>query len=350
MQYLIFIRVAGGLLGIFFSLWSFSRYRRHFIKRFEFLLLFFLGIGLLVVSIYPDSVNILAGMMSLDNRQYGRLFTVLVLSNMLLWLLIIHERNKEVVKSIQFDLLIRRLAMQRFFESDSQKTLKNITVIIPALNEAENLDHLLPKMPDSIMGQQVGVLVVDDGSDDSTPDIVKKHGFSVISNPINRGGGAALRLGYDVAMTAGVEYIVTMDADGQHVPEEIESLVAPLLKSDVDIVIGSRILGKHEKENLFRWIGIHVFNFIINLLAGTHITDCSCGFRSFRMDSLKRVLLLQDQFHTAELIIDAAKKGLKIGEAPVTHVQRYSGASKKGKDLSYGFNFSKTILKSWLRK
>jgi hypothetical protein len=68
------------------------------------------------------------------------------------------------------------------------------------------------------------------------------------------------------------------------------------------------------------------------------------------MEALKKVLLIQDQFHTAELIIDAARKELRIGEAPITHVRRYSGASKKGKDLSYGFNFSKTILKSWLRK
>lgn len=350
MEYLIVIRVISGLLGIAFMLWSFTQFRKHIIKRYEFFLLLFLGIGILVVSVFPDSINTVAGMMALDNRQYGRLITLLILSNLLIWILVIDQRGKDAVKSIQFDRLVRRIAIERFFERDTFKTVREISVIIPALNEAENLEHLLPRMPASIKGHPLGVLIVDDGSSDNTTEIAAKYGYSAVSNPINRGGGASLRLGYDIAIASGAKFIVTMDADGQHLPEEIDRLITPLLNSDLDIVIGSRVLGTHGKENLFRWVGIHVFNFMINLLAGTKITDCSCGFRAFRMDSLKRVLLVQDQFHTAELIIDAARKKLKIGEAPVTHVLRHSGESKKGKDLSYGFNFSKTILKAWLRK
>jgi hypothetical protein len=349
-KYVIVIRIIGGLLGIFFALWSFAQFRKHFIKRREFFFLSFLGIGLIVVAIYPDSINVVAGIMALDNRQYGRIIALLFLSNILTWLFIIRSRSNDTVRSIQFDLLVRRLTVDRFFERDTFKTLREITVIIPALNEAQNLDHLLPKMPGSIMGHSVGVLVVDDGSVDNTVDVVAKHACSVVSNPINRGGGAALRLGYDIAMASGVKYIVTMDADGQHLPNEIEGLVRPLLKSDMDIVIGSRVLGRRQKDNVFRWVGIHIFNFVINLLAGARITDCSSGFRAFRMDSLQKILLLQDQFHTAELIIEAGKKGLRIDEAPISVLRRHSGKSKKGKDLSYGINFSKTILKAWLRK
>lgn len=350
MQYLIVIRVISSLLGLFFVYGAFVQFRKRLIKRYEFLFLFFLGIGLLLVSIYPNSINIVAGMMSLDNRQYGRLIALIILSNMLLWVLVISQRSKDGVKSIKFDLLVRNIALERFFKNDVYETLQEITVIIPALNEAGNLDYLLPRVPDTVAGRAVGVLVIDDGSTDDTIDIVHKHRYSVVSNPINRGGGAALRLGYDIAASAGVKYIVTMDADGQHLPEEIERLVAPILNGDLDIVIGSRVLGQREKDNIFRWVGIHVFNVVINMFAGTQITDCSNGFRAFRMDSLKKVLLLQDQFHTAELIIDAARKGLRIGEAPVTVLRRHSGESKKGKNISYGINFSKTILKAWLRK
>lgn len=350
MEYLIVIRIIGGALGTFFTVRSFAQFRHHIIKRSEFLFLLTIGISIFTVSVYPDSINIVAGMMALDNRQYGRLITLLIISNMLLWLLIIGFRSRDIVKSIQFDLLVRKIAVERFLEKNVVNTIKEITVIIPALNESVNLDYILPRMPESIMGFPVGVLVVDDGSTDDTLKIVEKHGCSVVSNIINRGGGAALRLGYDIVMRAGARYIVTMDADGQHLPEEIEILVAELLKKDLDIVIGSRVLGKREKDNLFRWIGVNFFNVIINLLAGTRITDCSSGFRVFRMESLKNILLIQDQFHTAELIIDAAKKGLKIGEAPITMLRRHSGESKKGKDISYGINFSKTILKSWLRK
>lgn len=350
MEHVILIRVIGGLLGIVFALWSFTQFRKHFIRRHEFFFLSVLGIGLIIVAIYPDSINIVAGMMAMDNRQYGRLIALLFLSNILLWFFVINQRNKNAVKSIQFDLLVRRFATERFFEKDVLRSINETTVIIPALNEAENLDHLLPRMPKSIMGQPLGVLVVDDGSIDNSIAIVNKYGYSVVSSPFNRGGGAALRLGYDIAMTAGVKFIVTMDADGQHLPEEIERLVAPILRGDLDIVIGSRILGQHERVNTIRFIGVHIFNFVINLITGIRITDCSSGFRAFRIDSLKEILLLQDQFHTAELIIDAARKGFRIGEVPATLLRRYAGGTKKGKDFSYGLNFTKTILKSWFRK
>jgi hypothetical protein len=350
MQYLVAIRVISGILGIFMAYKSFDQFRKRLIKRYEFIFFSVLGIGLLLVSVFPDSINVIAGMMALDNRQYGRLISIIIISNILLWLLVLRQRTKDNIRSIQFDVLIRRLAFERFFEADEQKTIKEITVIIPALNEAENLDNLLPRMPGSVLGHEIGVLVIDDGSSDETADIVKKHGYSVVSNPINRGGGAALRLGYDIADAAGAKYIVTMDADGQHRPEEIELLVAPILSGGHDIVIGSRVKGEKEKDSIVRWIGINVFNAFINFLAGTRITDCSNGFRAFRMSSLKQILLVQDQFHTAELIIDAAKKGLRIEEAPITVLRRYSGESKKGKNLSYGVNFTKTILKSWLRK
>ncbi len=350
---LLLLRIIGGLLGIVFIIWAFARFRLHIFRRHEFLLMSLFGLVLLVVSVNPDSINIIASMLSMKNTQFGRLITLLILSNLLLWFFVFGLRNRDFKNSTQFDLLIRRLARDRFLEEyridKDADTIKEITVIIPALDEAENMAQLLPGMPKEIRGHALGVLVVDDGSIDDTSLIVKKLGFQVVANPINRGGGAALRLGYDIALSGGAKIIVTMDGDGQHMPEEIQHLVDPILKNETDIVIGSRILGKREKDSSFRWVGIHVFNFIINMLAGTHITDCSNGFRAFRVDALEQVFLIQDQFHTAELIIDAARKGLRIGEAPITVKRRFRGQSKKGKNLSYGFSFAKTVLKTWWR-
>ena len=102
-----------------------------------------------------------------------------------------------------------------------------------------------------------------------------------------------------------------MDADGQHLPSEIESLVRPVAEGRVDFAIGSRILGRHERDNRARWLGIHVFNALIRLLTPVRVTDCSNGFRALRASELARLLLRQDQFHTAELLIDAAKKGIR---------------------------------------
>ena len=349
MEHLVILRIIGGVFSIAIVLWAFSRFRKHRIRRTEFLLMTFFGMGLLTVSIYPDSINILAGMLSMDNKHFGRLITLLILSNMLLWLLVFGLRNKDSNDSMQFDLLVRKLARDHFLREEGLTRIKEIMVILPALNEAENLDHILPGMPATVMGRPLGVLVIDDGSNDETIAIVRKHGFAVVSNPINRGGGAALRLGYDIAKAGGAKVIVTMDADGQHLPEEIERLVEPIFNNESDFVIGSRILGHYEKDSTIRWLGIHIFSFIINILAGTRITDCSSGFRAFRSDILQKAFLLQDQFHTAELIIDAARKGVRIIEIPITIKRRLSGKSKKGKNLNYGWAFFRTVLKTWWR-
>lgn len=94
---------------------------------------------------------------------------------------------------------------------------------------------------------------------------------------------------------------------------------------------------------------MHFFNLIINILLKTKITDCSSGFRAFKIDLLNSVILKEDQFHTSELIIDAVKKGIRIAEVPITISKRSRGRSKKGRDWSYGVNFAKTILKAWWR-
>ena len=347
---LVVLRLMGGLIGLIIFLWAFNKYRTHHIRRREFIMASLIGIALLVVAIVPGSINVVAGMLSMKDKQFGRLITLLILSNVLLWIIVFNLREKDHKKLIQFDNLFRYLAQKQFDAEEGYSKIKEINVIIPALDEAENLKNLLPKMPEEIDGHPLGVLVIDDGSRDDTIAVVRKHNYPAASYPLNRGGGAALRLGYDIAITGSARIIVTMDGDGQHLPEEIERLVKPVLKNEADIVIGSRLLGQRERDSIIRWIGILVFNYIINIFAGTRITDCTNGFRAFRVEALKKILLYQDQFHTAELIIDAARKGIRITEVPVSVLRRNYGKSKKGNNWTYGYSFYKTILKTWLRK
>jgi hypothetical protein len=82
---------------------------------------------------------------------------------------------------------------------------------------------------------------------------------------------------------------------------------------------------------------------------GKRITDPSSGFRAFKMDKIKGIDLYEDQYHTSELIIDAIKKGLRVKEVPITILKRKFGKSKKGKDLVYGLNFARIIIKTWWR-
>jgi len=271
-------------------------------------------------------------------------------SNIGLWFLLINHRTKFDEQKHQFDLLIRNFGHEEVKHVLEQEIKdKQIIVILPAYNEGESLGGLLHNMPDEIDGKKVGVLVVDDGSEDDTYSVAKETGALVVRNRINRGQGAASRLGYDVLVKHNIPFGVTMDSDGQHQYEDIAKLMSPIFEDKYDLVIGSRILGRKEESAFLRSFGVVFFTKIINALTGMKLTDCSSGFKAFNISKMKKLELREDQFQSAEVIIEAAKRGLRVGEVPITITKRKHGQSKKGKDWSYGLNFAKTILKAWWR-
>lgn len=344
------LRIIGLFIGITGLFLTFAFYRGPRWNRSTFLFLSFFNICLALVAINPNVVNFARDLLALQKYQYGRIIALLILSIIFLMLFSFFTQSKLEKMRLQFDKLVRKLGQQNLYDDRQvREKIKPIMILLPALNEERNLIDLLPRMPRTIQGLEVGVLVVDDGSEDRTKDIVTGRGYLAVSNMINRGGGAALRLGYDILQKERVEICVTMDADGQHLPEEIESLVLPILNDQYDVVIGSRVIGNREKDNLFRLIGVHLFSRIISLLLGRKITDPSSGFRAFRLKAIAMIQLYEDQYHTSELIIDAVKKNLRLGEIPVTIKRRASGKSRKGKDWIYGFQFARTIIKTWWR-
>ncbi len=280
----------------------------------------------------------------------GRILAILIGSSIILWFLTLYFKTRLDEFKFQFDLLIRSLGHDEIKGILKNKIAdKDIMIIIPAFNEEENLQVLLHKIPKTIKGKNVGVLVVDDGSADNTVDIVKKSGFLVAQNKINRGQGAASRLGYDVLLRSNIKVGVTMDADNQHRPEEIETLVTPILNNQYDLIIGSRVLGEAEKSSALRNTGIQFFTKTINFITGQNLTDCSSGFKAFNVEKMSTLNLREDQFQSTEVLLEATKKGLRIGEVPITMVTRKHGTSKKGQDWKYGLFFAKTLLKSWWR-
>ena len=289
-------------------------------------------------------------MLSLEKYQYGRLIALLVVSNLFLLIFSFYSKARQETIRIQLDKLVRSLSANHGAERRAIRgKIKPIMVVIPAYNESENLKDLLPKIPSRIKDLDVGVLVIDDGSDDETAEVARKQGHVAVSNLINRGGGAALRLGYDILKEFGGRFCVTMDADGQHRPEEIERLILPILNNQYEFVIGSRIIGKREKDNLLRIIGVRFFGALISFLLGVKITDPSSGFRAFNLQALESIKLYEDQYHTCELVIEAVKKGVRLSEVPITILRRKHGKSKKGKDWIYGFHFAKIIMLTWWR-
>lgn len=341
------LRIAGLIIGIAGLIATFIFYRGPKWKRLNFIFFSLFNLGLITVTINPSIVNFLRDLLSLQEYQYGRILALLIISNIILVFFSIYSVSKVENFRLQFDKLVRKLGSDQL-ESAADK-IQAIMVLIPAYNEAENLKYLLPKIPKNINGLNVDVLVVDDGSDDGTVETVRAHGCLIVSNIINRGGGAALRLGYDILRASGADVCITMDADGQHQPEEIEKLILPIINDEYDVVIGSRILGSREKDNPIRAAGVYLFGAVISSLLGKGITDPSSGFRAFKMDKIKNIDLREDQYHTSELIIEAVKKGLRVTEVPISILKRKYGKSKKGRDLKYGFHFAKTIIKAWWR-
>jgi glycosyltransferase involved in cell wall biosynthesis len=269
----------------------------------------------------------------------------------ILFLLVLRLQSDVDTNERSIRLLVESIG-QTAFDWDGAAEVPDshrIVVISPAFNEAENVGAVIHAMPSEVDGHVVVPIVIDDASDDGTADVARQAGALVASLPIRRGGGLALRVGYDVALKLGADVIVTMDADGQHQPEELPILVKPILDGEADHVNGSRMLGDFERESLIRHLGVHFFSRVVTILTGQRVTDISSGYRATRADTLRKLILEQDQFWTSEVTIEALRQHARVVEVPVTFLTRRGGESKKPKSLRYAWNFSKAIVKTWLR-
>ncbi|HET8605348.1 MAG TPA: glycosyltransferase family 2 protein [Marmoricola sp.] len=226
-----------------------------------------------------------------------------------------------------------------------------ILVVIAALDEEDSLGEVLDHIAPSVAGIPVDVLVVDDGSEDATAEVAARYpDVRVVSFARNLGHGVALRMGYRLAAEHGARYVVTLDADMQWDPREMDTVLEPLLAGEADFVIGSRVLGKAETDDAFRHAGVHVFATLVTLLTGVKVTDTSSGYRAMRTEVTQQVPQTQVQYQTSELLIGAIYHGFRVAERPITMHQRFSGQSKKGHNLLYGFRYARVVLGTWLRE
>jgi len=343
------LRIGGLILGLIFIISGFSLFRKRIIKNLNLVVLVLIGSALCAVSINPAVADILIGILSFKKIQFSRMLALLIASNFLLWVFIVYFNVSVDRKGRDIDILLQRIGLDEFFAYFHEVTFNNVTIVIPAHNELENLKILLRDVRKAIQGLPVTILVVDDGSTDETVRYLKSNNYYVAINKINRGGGAALQLGFAIAQKAGSSIVVTMDADNQHNPRFIPDLLKPILEDNNDIVIGSRTKGENKDKNKMRALGLTVYNALVSFLTGIAITDCSSGYRAFRLDRVASLQLSERQYHTSELIIEAAKKKLKITEIPIIMQSRYDGKSKKGNNWRYGLNFLRVILKTWWR-
>ena len=345
------LRIVGGIFAAAIFALALIRYRRRQISRLSLIISSLISAVLLLLAIAPGLFNPLFEVFNFEPGNGQRLTAVLLFAVGVLFVLLIRIQSEVDTSERGIRQLVESFG-QSAFDWDAAADLpagKRIVVVSPAHNEAENVGAVIEAMPPEVEGYHVVPIVIDDRSDDGTAETARAAGALVASLPIRRGGGLALRVGYDIALKLGADIVVTMDADGQHQPEELPTLVGPIIEGRADHVNGSRMLGDFEREGAIRHLGVHFFSRIVTILTGQRVTDISSGYRATRADTLRALILEQDQFWTSEVTIEALRQRARVVEVPVTFLTRRGGVSKKPKSLRYGWNFSKAIVKTWLR-
>jgi hypothetical protein len=328
---------------------AFALLRRRMLRNADVLILLLAGLGLAIVA-GTELTDALLETFSFERGNGGRILGLAVFAIFVLFLLILRALSQGSRNSRELSAVLEGLAWEEFrIAGLPQRFAGKVAVVVPAYNEAENVGHVLDRIPAEVCGRETAVLVVDDGSRDGTSDVAARHGAAVARHVINRGGGAALRTGYRLMVDSGADVVVTLDADGQHLPSEMHRLVRPVLDGEVDVAHGSRVLGRADQGELSRELGIVLFNRVVSLITRTRVSDCSNGYRAVRTSVLPQLVLRQEQFHTSEFMIEAIKRGIPATEVPVTVERRLHGHSKKPAVVRYGIGFANAIVRTWLR-
>ena len=341
------LRAAGLFAAV--ALVAYAIARRRSLRNVDVLILLAAAIGLALVSGTELTDKVLAAF-SFEKGNGGRVLGLAVFAIFILFFLTLRALSQAARISRQLSAALEGLAWEEFRQAGLPERFRGkVAILVPAYNEAENIGHVLDQMPAEVCGHATETLVVDDGSRDGTGDVAAAHGAAVARHVTNRGGGAALRTGYRLMVESGAEIVVTLDADGQHLPAEMERLVKPVLDGEVDVAHGSRVLGHADRNHFARELGIVFFNRLVSFITRTHVTDCSNGYRAVRTTVLPQLVLRQEQFHTSEFMIEAIKRGIPAKEVPITVDQRLHGHSKKPAAFRYGAGFANAIVRTWLR-
>ncbi len=185
---------------------------------------------------------------------------------------------------------------------------EKVIIVMPAHNEEQSIGAVIDK------AKKYGtVVVVNDASTDNTEKEAKKHGAVVVTHKVNRGLGGALKTGFAEALKRNGDIIITLDADGQHEPDEIPKFLEAI--KDYDFVLGARALNKYPFKKRF---GNFFLNVATNFISGTYLKDTESGFRAFRRSALEKLHLQSERYQIAlEIVFEVGKNKLSYTNVPI---------------------------------
>jgi len=233
----------------------------------------------------------------------------------------------------------------------TNKSSKSMLIAIPCLNEQSTIDQLIKSIPKKFQGiSRFEVLVIDDGSTDTTKELAVFYGAKVISHKSNRGNGASFRTASEYALKSLFDLMVVIDGDLQFNPQEIERLIRPVVEDNIDVSVGSRFSDNSEIKHLsmVKRIGNSVITKVVNRLAHTQYTDVSSGFRCFSREALLRINTNFEYSYVQEILLEIAYNKLEVVEIPVSVVYFENRESRVASNLwKYGFRVSKIIARTY---
>ena len=209
-----------------------------------------------------------------------------------------------------------------------------LSVIVPAFNEVATIEAALQDVRKAPVSMSMEIVVVDDGSTDGTPDVVRRlvdggwDGLRLVLHDVNRGKGAAVRSGFAHARG---EIVLVQDADLEYDPRDYPLLLEPLLEDRADVVFGNRFHGgPHRALYFWHHVGNRALTLLTNVLTGLNLSDMEAGYKVFRADVLRRLTLVSDRFgFEPEVTIKVARLGCRIYEVPIRYHARTYDAGKK---------------------
>jgi glycosyltransferase involved in cell wall biosynthesis len=218
-----------------------------------------------------------------------------------------------------------------------------VVAAIPCHNEEQFIGDIVRSVQQHV--QQV--VVVDDGSSDDTSKAAEAAGAVVVRHDFNEGPGMAYKSCFEAARAQNADVLITLDGDGQHLPEELPRVLAPLLRGEADLVIGSRFLGHYEIPR-YRKFGIDVITWLYNVGSPVKVLDAQSCFRGYNRSALDTLTISENGFgFSVELLVQAREHGLTIKEVPISCI--YHPNSHSQNPVLHGLTVALMVVKHRLR-
>ena len=198
----------------------------------------------------------------------------------------------------------------------NQSSDPNVYVVIPGYFEGERVGEVVK----GVKAHCSNIVVVDDGSTDETSAAAATAGAHVLRHEVNQGKGVALQTGFDYALEQGCDAVITLDADGQHAPDEIVQFIAAFQKGEGEVLVGNRMENTRDMPLVRRWTN-QFMSWLLSRKMGQRVPDTQNGYRMYSRASLQQLDTVSSGFAAeSEQLIKLARAGFKIGAVPVSTI------------------------------